>query len=207
MKNVLLLFCQGTEIFEAAAFYDVLGWSGSNGFEEVRVTTAASTSQVTCTFGLKVTVDLPLTEVVPENYHALAVPGGFEEFGFYADAYSPPVQGLIARFAALNKPIASICVAALPIARAGLLAGKRATVYHLGDGRQRKQLAAQILHILALPNLAPLFAPGSRAEVAIGGALARSGRPDTRPCHTMQSTHHPWKNDGPSPIERAGNAR
>ena len=46
------------------------------------------------------------------------------------------------------------------------------------DPRQRKQLAAQILHILALPNLAPVFAPGSRAEVAIGGALARSGRPD-----------------------------
>ena len=46
------------------------------------------------------------------------------------------------------------------------------------DPRQRKQLAAQILYILALPNLAPLFAPGSRAEVAIAGALARSGRPD-----------------------------
>ena len=172
MKNVLLLFCQGTEIFEAAAFYDVLGWSGSNGFEEVRVTTAASTSQVTCTFGLKVTVDLPLTEVVPENYHALAVPGGFEEFGFYADAYSPPVQGLIARFAALNKPIASICVAALPIARAGLLAGKRATVYHLGDGRQRKQLAgfgATVVDeaVVQDGNIITSTAPATAVEVAL----------------------------------------
>jgi 4-methyl-5(b-hydroxyethyl)-thiazole monophosphate biosynthesis len=111
MKNVLLLFCQGTEIFEAGAFYDVLGWSGSNGFEEVRVTTTAPTGHVTCTFGLKVTVDLRLAEVVPEHYDALAVPGGFEEFGFYEDAYSVPVQSLIARFAELNKPIASICEA------------------------------------------------------------------------------------------------
>ena len=37
MKKVLLLFCQGTEIMEAAAFYDVLGWSGSEGLEPVKV--------------------------------------------------------------------------------------------------------------------------------------------------------------------------
>ena len=46
------------------------------------------------------------------------------------------------------------------------------------DPSQRKRLAEQILRILALPDLAPLFAPGSRAEVAITGALARPGRPD-----------------------------
>jgi hypothetical protein len=27
VKKVLLLLCQGTEVFEAAAFYDVMGWS------------------------------------------------------------------------------------------------------------------------------------------------------------------------------------
>jgi hypothetical protein len=29
MKKVLLLLCDGVEIYEAAAFYDVLGWTGS----------------------------------------------------------------------------------------------------------------------------------------------------------------------------------
>jgi len=35
MKRVLLLLCKGFEIYEAAAFYDVLGWSGEFGAEEM----------------------------------------------------------------------------------------------------------------------------------------------------------------------------
>jgi ATP-dependent helicase/nuclease subunit A len=45
------------------------------------------------------------------------------------------------------------------------------------DGATRAELAGRALATLARPELAPLFAPGSRAEVAIGGALARAGRP------------------------------
>jgi protein deglycase len=172
MKKVLLLFCQGTEIFEAAAFYDVLGWSGSNGLEEVCVATAAPAKQITCTFGLKVTVDLLLSEVVAENYDALAIPGGFEEFGFYGDAYSPAVQALIGRFAELKKPIASICVGALPVARSGLLKGKRATVYHLGDGRRRKQLAEFGAHVVDEAvvqdgNIVNSTSPATAVDVAL----------------------------------------
>ena len=40
-----------------------------------------------------------------------------------------------------SKPIASICVGALPLAHSGILKGRRATTYHLGDGRRRRQLA------------------------------------------------------------------
>jgi ATP-dependent helicase/nuclease subunit A len=46
------------------------------------------------------------------------------------------------------------------------------------DLSQRAHLAHSILNILASPELGLLFAPGSRAEVAVAGALSRPGRPD-----------------------------
>ena len=140
-QKVLLLLCQGTELLEAAAFYDVLGWSGTYGSESVQVVTASSNLQVTCTFGMRVLADLRLSEVDPAQFDALAIPGGFERFGFYEEAYSPPVQSLIAQFVALRKPVASICVGALPLAKTGALVGRRATTYHLLEGRRRQQLA------------------------------------------------------------------
>jgi ATP-dependent helicase/nuclease subunit A len=40
---------------------------------------------------------------------------------------------------------------------------------------RREDLIEQILTIVSRPDLAPLFAPGSRAEVAIAGNLTRPG--------------------------------
>jgi ATP-dependent helicase/nuclease subunit A len=42
---------------------------------------------------------------------------------------------------------------------------------------RRDELVARAIHLLELPELAPLFAPGSRAEVAVAGMLARPGAP------------------------------
>jgi protein deglycase len=41
----------------------------------------------------------------------------------------------------LEKPIASICTGALPLAKSGILKGRKATTYHLREGLRRKQLA------------------------------------------------------------------
>ena len=77
----------------------------------------------------------------PEEFDALAIPGGFGDFGFYDEAYSEEVSKLIRSFEHAGKPIASICVGALPIAKSGILAGRKATTYHLREGVRRKQLA------------------------------------------------------------------
>ena len=53
----------------------------------------------------------------------------------------------------------------------------RANGAAMGTAR-RNQLVQRALGVLALPELAPLFADGSRAEVSIAGALSRPGRPD-----------------------------
>lgn len=172
MKTVLLLLCKGVELFEAAAFYDVLGWSGVYGVEQVNVVTVGLQSPVICTFGLTVVPEKLLEDIEPEEFDALAIPGGFEGFGFYEHAYSDEVSALIQQFDAREKPIASICVGALPVAKSGVLSGRTATTYHLLKGKRRKQLADFEVNVLDQPivrdeNVLTSTSPATAVEVAL----------------------------------------
>jgi 4-methyl-5(b-hydroxyethyl)-thiazole monophosphate biosynthesis len=173
MKKVLLLLCRGVEIYEAAAFYDVLGWSGAYGTESVEVVTAGLQEEVKGTFGIKIIPDKLLSAISVEDFDALAVPGGFEAYGYYEDAYSEKVAALIRRFQALQKPIAAICVGALPLANSGILRGRQATTYHLGEGLRRKQLAGFGVNVVEQPivhdeNVTTSTSPATAMEVAFG---------------------------------------
>ena len=64
---------------------------------------------------------------------------GFEEFGFYEEAYDVKFLDLIREFDKKGKYIASICVGALPIGKSGVLINRNATTYHLKDGYRQKQ--------------------------------------------------------------------
>lgn len=172
MKKVLLLFMKGTEIFEAGAFYDVLGWSGTEGGEEIEVTAAGPEMIITCTFGLTVHMDILIDDVDVNDYDAIAVPGGFEDYGFYEDAYSSKISEFIRAFHDTGKIIGSICVGALAVAKTGILKNRNATTYHLNDGRRRKQLAEFGVNVLdksivADGNIITSKAPSS----AVGSAL------------------------------------
>ncbi|WP_366519381.1 DJ-1/PfpI family protein, partial [Ruminococcus sp.] len=81
----------------------------------------------------------------------MAIPGGFEEYGFYDEAFSAEVGKLIKDFETCNKAIASVCVGALVLAHSGILRGKRATTYHLNDGVRQKQLAAYDVEVVNEP--------------------------------------------------------
>lgn len=142
MKRVLLLLANGFEAFEAAAFTDVLGWASAFGSEEIEVITAGLHPRLKCTFSLEVVTSLRLSKVKVEDFDAVAIPGGFEKAGFYQDAYSPEFLEIIRKFAELGKPVASVCVGALPIGKSGILKERRATTYHLLEGKRRKELAA-----------------------------------------------------------------
>jgi len=96
---------------------------------------------ITSTFGVSVNADILISDVCIDDYDALAIPGGFEEYGFYEDAFSEQAVRLIKEFNDRSKLIATICVAALALGNSGILNGKRATTYHLNNGRRQKQLA------------------------------------------------------------------
>ncbi|MDE7280005.1 MAG: DJ-1/PfpI family protein [Oscillospiraceae bacterium] len=138
----ILLFCaKGFETMEFSAFVDVFGWAGNDFGCDVRVETCGFEKQVVSTFGVPIIVDRLIDEISAEEYDALAVPGGFEEFGFYEEAFDGKFLDLIRDFDRLGKYIASVCVGALPLGKSGVLNGRNATTYHLNGGVRQNQLA------------------------------------------------------------------
>lgn len=138
----VLLFCaKGFETMEFSAFIDVMGWAANDYHFPVCVETCGFTKTVVSSFNVPVIVDKTIDEISENEYDALAIPGGFEEFGFYEEAYNEKFLELIRAFDRQNKPISSVCVAALPIAKSGVLKNRKATTYHLNGALRQKQLA------------------------------------------------------------------
>ena len=130
MKKILLLLANGYETFEAAVFIDVIGWNLIDGDKSTKLFTCGLTKEVNSSFDQKCIVDYLIDDINIDDYDALAIPGGFEEFEFYKDAYAEKFLNLIIAFDRQNKLIASICVAALPLGKSGILKGKDATTYN-----------------------------------------------------------------------------
>ena len=169
--KVLLFLAKGFETMEASVFIDVFGWASTSYNYDVEVINCGVNETVVSAFGVPVKVDVLLNDVNTDDYDALAVPGGFEEFGFYEEAYSEKVVELIRQFNAQHKMIASVCVGALALANAGILTGKRATTYHLNDGQRQKQLAAygvEVVNesIVKTDNIITSYCPQTAPEVA-----------------------------------------
>ena len=116
--KVLLFCCKGFETMEFAPFVDVMGWARNDYGLATEVITAGFSKTVVSTFGIPIMVDKTYDEIDVSEYDALAIPGGFEEFGFYEDAYDERFLNLIQEFDRSHKSIASICVGALPIGAA-----------------------------------------------------------------------------------------
>jgi 4-methyl-5(b-hydroxyethyl)-thiazole monophosphate biosynthesis len=132
-KRVLLFLAQGFEEYEASVFTDVLGWSRVYGLEPIDVITTGLRAEIKCTWNLIVKPEIEFDKIKAGDFDALAIPGGFEKSGFYQDAYDERFLDLIREFDKEGKIIASICVAALPIGKSGVLKGR--------NGLRRKQLS------------------------------------------------------------------
>ena len=116
-------------------------------------------------------MDKTIDEITAEEYDALAIPGGFEDFGFYEEAYSEKLLELIRTFDRQKKPIASVCVAALPIGKSGVLKNRKATTYHLNGAVRQKQLAefgVNVINerIVVDENIITSFCPETAPDVA-----------------------------------------
>jgi len=137
MKRVLLFLPHGFETYEASVFIDVIGWNLADGDGTTELFTAGINREVTTSFKQRFVVDYLIDEIDIDAFDALAIPGGFEEYGFYNEAYEERFLALIRGFKAKNKIIASICVGALPIGKSGVLNNKKGTTYGLSGIRQQ----------------------------------------------------------------------
>lgn len=129
MKKVLLLLAEGFEVFEASVFIDVIGWNLIHGDTSTQLFTCGLRKEIKSSFDQKFIVDYLINDIEVNDFDALAIPGGFEVYGYYNDAYNDTFLDLIRKFRQNNKIIASICVGALPLGKSGVLNGKTGTTY------------------------------------------------------------------------------
>ena len=139
--KILLFLPNAFEHMESSIFIDVFGWARNDFGQDIDVETCGFTREVNSTFGVPVIVRHLIHEIAAEQYDALALPGGFQEFGYYEEAFQEPLLQLIRDFHNQGKPIASVCVAALVLGQSGILKGKRATTYHLKENDRLSMLA------------------------------------------------------------------
>jgi 4-methyl-5(b-hydroxyethyl)-thiazole monophosphate biosynthesis len=170
MKKVLLLLANGFEAVEASVFTDVIGWNKLEGDGTTDLITAGMRENLKCTWNFTVIPEMHISEVNIDEFDALAIPGGFEEAGFYEDAYSEEFLSIIREFDRAGKIIASICVGALPIGKSGVLVGRNATTYNLGKRqKQLSEFGANVLGdepIVVDKNIITSYNPSTAFDVA-----------------------------------------
>ncbi|SEJ18364.1 4-methyl-5(b-hydroxyethyl)-thiazole monophosphate biosynthesis [Propionispira arboris] len=142
MKKILLLLANGFEAYEASVFSDILDWNMVEGDGSTKLVTCGVQKKLICTGHLTVMPELLTSEVDVKEFDALAIPGGYESYGFYKDAYCDEFLSIIQKFSQSGKIIAAICVGALPLGKSGVLCGRQGTTYHLNNGYRQQQLAS-----------------------------------------------------------------
>lgn len=170
MKTLLFL-AKGVETMELSVFVDVMGWGKNDYGYDTDVVTCGFKKQVLSTFNIPIIVDKLVEEINVDEYDALAIPGGFEEFGFYEEVYDEKFLNLIREFNSKDKIIATICVGALPVGKSGVLRNRRATTYHLKDGERQKELHKFGVNVINQPivvdqNIITSYCPETASSVA-----------------------------------------
>lgn len=170
-KKVLVFLAKAFETMEFSAFIDVLGWARVDYGHNLPVDTCGFTENVISTFNVPVIVDKIIDEINVDEYEALAIPGGFGEFGFYEEAYDERFLKLIREFNAKGKTIASICSGAFPVAKSGVLKGRKGTTYHLKNGYYQEKLKEFGVNVVNEPvvvdaNIITSYCPETASKVA-----------------------------------------
>lgn len=171
-KRIAMLLADGFEHLEAAAFTDVFGWANIDGNEAIELVTLGLKKQLQTTFGYGAIVDKLVNEVDLNAFDALAIPGGMNrKVDFYEEALGDTFAEVIQHFDARQQPIASVCVASLSLGAAGILAGRKATIYHQSGGKRKDELEKYGAVFVDTPvvkdgNLTSSTGPGTAIEVA-----------------------------------------
>ena len=171
-KRVLILLSNGFEVMEAGCFTEVLGWASIYGEARFEQLSVGLRSPVTTTFGFDVLPEKLLTEINADDFDALVIPGGFADAGFYEEALSEPFLDVVRNFDRRQAPIAAVCVGSLSLAAAGVLNGRKATVYHQIGGTRKVELESHGTVFIDEPlvmdgHLMTSTGPGTGIELAL----------------------------------------
>ena len=171
MKKVLIFLAEGFETFEASVFIDVIGWNLVEGDGSTELFSCGIKKEVKSSFNQRMIVDYLIDEINPDDFAALAIPGGFEVYNFYKEAYNERFLAMIRKFNDKNKIIASICVGALPLGKSGILTGKNGTTYNKKGIRQDalREFGVNVINepVVVDGNIITSWNPSTAADVAL----------------------------------------
>jgi 4-methyl-5(b-hydroxyethyl)-thiazole monophosphate biosynthesis len=120
--RVLVPFADGFEETEAITIVDVLRRAGIN------VDMAGIMgSMITGSHGIRLTMDKKIMEVRADDYDAIVLPGGNP--GYINLGRSTALLDIIRKMNSQGKIIGAICAAPSVLAKAGILDGKKATIF------------------------------------------------------------------------------
>ena len=128
--KVLMILGSDYEDVEAIAALDACSWTKyRDSMPIIEVAVAAFKNEVSGKFGtlLKSNFVIDENEINAEEFAGLVIPGGFRPA--YDEVYCEQVYELIRAFADEGKPIATMCVGSICVARSGVLQNGKATTY------------------------------------------------------------------------------
>ena len=171
-KRVLILLSNGFEVMEAGCFTEVFGWASIYGDTKFEQLSVGLRCPVKTTFGFDVLPEKLLSEIDAGDFDALVIPGGFADAGFYEEALSEAFFNVIRNFHQREAPIAAVCVGSLSLAAAGVLKGRRATIYHQAGGTRKAELESYGAIFVDNPlvidgHLMTSTGPGTGVELAL----------------------------------------
>ena len=120
--------------------------------------------------GATVAIDCTVRQVDAAQYAALAVAGGAGSPAHLWDC--APLLALVQAFHAAGKPVGAICLSGAVLARAGVLRGRRATVYPVRRAiLELKKAGAMYVGDPVVVDGPIVTASGPEAALAFGAAL------------------------------------
>ena len=120
--------------------------------------------------GARVAIDCTVWQADAAQYDALAIAGGAGSPAHLWD--STPLVALVRAFHAAGKPVGAICLSGAVLARAGVLQGRRATVYPVPRAiLELKKAGATYVGEPVVVDGPFVTASGPEAALAFGEAL------------------------------------
>jgi len=154
--KALVPLAEGFEELEAVTIIDVLRRAG------VEVTVAAlASSPVTGSHAIQIAADTTLDAVDARSFDAVVLPGGPAAKRLRDDAR---VLEIVRAAAASGKLVAALCAAPIALEAAGVLAGKRATVYP-GNALPSAELVEE--RVVIDGNIVTSRGPGTALEFSL----------------------------------------
>ncbi len=166
MDPVLVLMAPGFEEIEFTAPVDIL-----RRLDVPVVTAGLAGRRVEGAHGLTMEADMLLVDVDASLYSAVILPGGAASWTLRD---TPAVLKLVREMHAAGKLVAAICAAPMALAKAGVLAGRRATCYPAAEVEELvRSAAAELCTCPAVTDGNVITGRGPGAALEFGFALGR----------------------------------